>query len=212
MKVGVRCLVVGMVVLLAWPGLAAKKSKKKSQQKKAKATATATPTPAATPTPTPTPRQGTRLWDAARAGMTEEELLQDFQGKADPSAKRAVSEEGTYVGATMREAKIGDSSFGVEFIFRSADRKLERVTLACTECYGGEFGRVRRTLIEAYGPPLLDEAPSVDRRRTVWVADGVRIQLRWVFTDLLGGAIRVLSVHFVEAARPEPGNPQALAP
>lgn len=203
MKGWARVLVVGIVVLLAWPGLAAKKKKAK-QQKKATPTATAT----ATPVPDATPLPGLLLWEGARVGMTEAEVLEAFRGRAEAPAKKTVSEEGTYVGATIAEAKLGDSSFVVDFVFRSPEKTLQRVTLACTECYASEYSSVKRALVEAHGAPIFDEATSVDRRRAVWVVDGRKIQLRWVHSELLGRALRVLSVNFVEAERPEDGKQQ----
>lgn len=196
-----RILVV-ILVLLSLPVVAAKKTKKQTRhQKKAKATATPTPTP------TPTPRLATLLWGEARVGMTVDEVLRAFPGKAEAAAEGgAASEDGTYTGATLREAQVGESSFGVSFAFRSPGKTLERVTLACTECYASDFSKVRRVLIEKYGNPALDEAPSRDRRRTVWIADGLKIQLGWVYSNPLGRAIKVLSVNYVEAEKAESGK------
>ena len=194
-----RALVV-ILVLLSLPVVAAKKTKKQARhQKKAKATATPTPTP------TPTPRLTTLLWGEGRVGMTVDEVLRAFPGKAEAAAEGgAVSEDGTYTGATIKEAQVGESSFGVSFVFKSPEKTLERVTLACTECYASDFSKVKRFLIEKYGNPVLDEAPSRDRRRTVWVVEGLKVQLGWVYSNPLGRAIKVLSVNYVEAEKAEP--------
>ena len=220
MRVVTRCVLVCILVALSLPGAAAKKHKKQARQKKAKVTATpaattktaktaktATPTPTPAPAPAPIPRQGTLLWGEARAGMTEDEVLKAFPGKAEVPAKGVtVSEEGTYTGATIKEAQESESSFDVSFVFKSPEKTLERVTLGCTECYASEFSKVKRKLIEKYGNPVADETPSRDRRRTIWIAEGLKIQLGWLYTNLLGREIKVLSINYSEAEKEETGR------
>jgi hypothetical protein len=97
-------------------------------------------------------------WNAARWGMTEEEILAAFKGEAVRLAKPEVYASSVATIAINR-IEIGGDSFYVHFLLDFVDKKLQQVTIKPIEVTRSNikiiYNNLGLMLAEKYGSPTL---------------------------------------------------------
>jgi hypothetical protein len=132
--------------------------------------------PAATPAPTPG-------WRAARFGMTPAEVLAAFPKEASAVSPLVKLADGNTIEARIDGFAFEGLTFDVRFIFEGG--KLALVSLRTpqkTYVDAEAYGRLRDTLVKAWGAPLEDTADAnfIDMRQTRWNRGAERADLKYI--------------------------------
>ncbi len=134
-------------------------------------------------------------WNKARWGMTENEVLKVFEGKATavekPQKTLGLSKQwDAYVLVVLDEIEIGKDKYTVNFIFDGNDKKLIKVAVVIKDKSPSElqFSSLEQMLTEKYGSPSFtkdDRTPDKRLSRGVVLEGSDLLERAWNFPSTI---------------------------
>jgi len=128
-------------------------------------------------------------WNKARWGMTENEVLKVFEGKATaiekPRKYQGLSKQwDAYSSIILDEIEIGKDKYTVDFIFDDKDKKLIMIIVSIKNKSPLElqFSSLEQMLTEKYGSPSFkidSEGSHLLERERAWNFPSTIIELKY---------------------------------
>ena len=133
--------------------------------------------------PAPALPSGQEAWEAARFGMTADEVLAAFRGDAFRVTPEVKLPDGNVVAAGIDGQVFEGLKVNVRFVFQ--DGKLALVSLRTSQGQYAEataYEAARKALLARWGQPIETSSDSnfVDMRQTRWDQGARRVDLKYI--------------------------------
>lgn len=125
-------------------------------------------------------------WSKTRWGMTNDEILNLFKGKALRVKKEIRDNDQTYSTIKINNFDINGTDFEVFFYMGIKDGKLQKVLLRHKNAINSMFGSFEQLLTEKFGPPShkdfsQSQVSRRDFKRTAtWIFPSTKIELTFI--------------------------------
>jgi len=134
-------------------------------------------------------------WSNTTWGMTEENLLQIFDGKIIDTKDKS-SHDGIYSNLKLTMFNIEDVYFDVYFEMGEKDNRLRSVRLACDFAAPTYYSQFEQLLTDKYGQPSTKDKSQNEwetKKNASWLLPSTKIELKLITNNAgLGSNLNIL--------------------